>query len=538
LAKRRDGRVTSLILLSLVLLAAAVLAYVTIRANLQVDKLGRQSMLEATLGLANEKADRLDKRIVEEDNVVFAIADPAWLPELTEHWLPTAQRETPTVRAILVMNDAHEVLAFASRAGGAFWDEEAFRRLVTRRMLSDMELGAQREDELRHLHHAYGGQSYLVSYWQRSFGGRRYVVVAWHDIGRIVRETLPSLYTELVLQGASPTRSSRVNVVDEDGRIIYGPPLRSGEFTVGVRFPTTLYNWRLQVSPNASEELAAHVQDRRILEISMVTLSCAVIVAGVAAILFAAEKQRRISSLESDFVANVTHELKTPLALVRMFGEMLQSGRVASEAKQKEYLEIIVRESERLSALIENVLDFARVERGREAYEFARGDVGDAVAKAVAVYRYRAEREGVEIAIELDDSLPPARIDERAIQLAVINLIDNALKYAPDGKVIAIRVAREGKVIAVRITDQGPGVPDDDRERIFERFVRGSRRTSAAEPGVASGPVRGSGIGLALVKHIAESHGGKAWVEVLKPQTAEVGAPRGSTFVFTIPTLP
>jgi len=355
--------------------------------------------------------------------------------------------------------------------------------------------------------------------------------VAWHDIGRIVRETLPTLYTELVLQqGASPTRSSRVNVVDEDGRIIYGPPLRSGEFTVGVRFPTTLYNWRLQVSPNASEELAAHVQSRRILEISMVTLSCAVIVAGVAAILFAAEKQRRISMLQSDFVANVTHELKTPLALVRMFGEMLQSGRVSSEAKQKEYLEIIVRESERLSALIENVLDFARVERGREAYEFARGDVGDAVEKAVAVYRYRAEREGVELTIDREGSLPPARIDERAVQLAVINLIDNALKYAPEGKVIAIQAAREGAVVAVRITDQGPGVPEDDRDRIFERFVRGSRREGTnPRPGSTSGPVRGSGIGLALVKHIAESHGGRAWVEG--------AAAGGSTFVFTIPAL-
>ena len=135
---RRDC-ITSLVLLPLVLVAAGVLAYVTIRTNLQVDKLGQQSMLEATLGLANEKADRLDKHIVEEDNVVFAIADPATLSDLSERWLPTAQRETPTVRAILVLSDAHEVLAFASRAGGAFWDEEAFRRLLVTRMIADME---------------------------------------------------------------------------------------------------------------------------------------------------------------------------------------------------------------------------------------------------------------------------------------------------------------------------------------------------------------------------------------------------------------
>ncbi len=530
MARRREGRV-GLVFLPLVLLAAGVLAYVTIRTNLQVDRLGRQSMLEATLGLANEKADRLDKHIVEEDNVVFAIAHPAVLSELAERWLPTARRETPTVRGILVMNDAHEVLAFASQAGGSFSDEEAFRRLVTRRMTADMKLGTQKDDELRHLHGSYGGQSYLVSYWQRAYEDRRYLVVAWHDVGRIVHDMLPTLDTEIVpQQGASPTRSSRVNVVDEDGRIIYGPPLKKGEYTLGVPFPTTLYYWRVQVSPSASGELAAHVQTRRILEISMVTLSCAVIVAGVAAILFAAEKQRRISALQSDFVANVSHELKTPLALVRMFGEMLQSGRVASEAKRKEYLEIIVRESERLSALIENVLDFARVERGREAYEFATGDVGEAVAKAVAVLRYRAEREGVELTLETDERLPEARIDERAVQLAVINLIDNALKYAPDGKVIAIRAAREGAAIGVRITDQGPGVSEDDRDRIFERFVRGSRKPSADPSGPdAPAPVRGSGIGLALVRHIAESHGGRAWVE------AAPGG--GSTFVFTIPAL-
>ena len=313
-----------------------------------------------------------------------------------------------------------------------------------------------------------------------------------------------------------------MGAVDEEGRIIFGPPLRSGEFTVGVRFPTTLYNWRLQVSPTASEELASRVQNRRLLELVMVTLSCVVIVAGVATILFAAEKERRMSALKSDFVANVSHELKTPLALVRMFGEMLQSGRVASDEKRQEYLDIIVQESERLSSLIENVLDFAKVERGRESYEFAEGDVGDAVSRAANVYRYRAEREGVELAVEVDGQLPRARIDERAIQLAVINLVDNALKYASSGKHITVRATREDHSIAVRVIDEGPGVPSEDRERIFERFVRGTRAEGSSQ-------VRGSGIGLALVKHIAESHGGRAWVES--------GGGPGSTFVVRIPSL-
>jgi two-component system phosphate regulon sensor histidine kinase PhoR len=351
-----------------------------------------------------------------------------------------------------------------------------------------------------------------------------------------VKEALPRIYSEFPLSPfASAHRTAeaaRVDVVDEEGRIIFGPPLRSGEFTVGVPFPTTLYNWRLQVSPKAAEELTSREQNTRTLELVMLLLSCVVIVAGLVAIVLSAERMRRVSALKGEFVANVSHELKTPLALVRMFSEMLQTGRVASEEKRQEYLSIIVRESERLSNLIENVLDFAKVERGRDSYEFADGDVGEAVTKAANVYRYRAERDAVKLVVEVAPRLPLARIDDRAIQLAVINLVDNALKYAPNGDVITVRASEEHGRIAVRVIDRGPGVPAEDRARIFERFVRGSREGSSAR-------VRGSGIGLALVKHIAESHGGRAWVEAGEPGPEREGGgapePVGATFVFTVP---
>ena len=520
----RQNRFLFFVLLPSVLVAVGVLAYFTIRTTFQLDKLRQQAVFESTFSLATDKADRLDKRVITEDNVVIAIADPIHLGELTNRWLPTAQRETPTVRAILVLDDARDVLAFASRAGGAWADEEAFRRLLVRHMLVDMDLPAQPLDELRHLHREYGGQSYLVSYWQRMSEGRRYIIVAWHDIGRIVKDTLPTLYPEGLGPGASP--ASRLNVVDEEGRIIFGPPLRSGEFTVGVRFPTTLYNWRLQVSPTASEELASRVQSRKTLEITLVSLSCIVIIIGVAAILFAVQRERKINEQKSEFVANVSHELKTPLALVRMFAEMLQSGRVASDDKRREYLDIIVNESERLSSLIENVLDFAKVERGREAYDFAEGDVGAAVSRAVQVLRYRAEREAVELEVHVDENLPPARIDDRAIQLAVMNLVDNAIKYASGGKVVRVSVTDVPQGIEIRVIDEGPGIPAEERTRIFERFVRGTAARDRSQP-----PIRGSGIGLSLVRHIAEAHGGGVRVE------SQPG--KGSTFLLRIPkTVP
>ena len=521
---RGRARLASFLLLPAVLIAVGVLAYFTIRTTLQVERLRQQAVLEATLALANEKADRLDKGIIEQDNVAFAIADPQRISELAQRWLPTAKRETPTVRALLVLDEGHTVRAFASRAGGAFADEEAFRRLLVQRMCADMDLPKLPSDELHHLHRTYRGQSYLVSYWIRNMVApadalptapavsRRFLIVAWHDVGRIVKDTMPSLFAE----AASP---SRVNVVDEDGRIVYGPPLRTGQFTVAVRFPTTLYGWRVQVSPSGSDELTARFQNRALLEFMMMVLACIVVVLGVATILLGAERESRISALKSEFVANVSHELKTPLALIRMFGEMLQSGRVTTDDKRQQYLEIIVGESERLSALIENVLDFARVERGRQAYDFGPADVGEAVVRAVNVYRYQAEREGMEVTVEVEGDLLHPRVDARAVQLAVINLVDNALKYAAGSKVIQVRAERTSSYIAVRVTDNGPGVAEEDRERIFERFVRGTPAGTRS--------VRGSGIGLALVKHIAESHGGRAWVE----RTASGGA----TFVVLLP---
>jgi two-component system phosphate regulon sensor histidine kinase PhoR len=286
--------------------------------------------------------------------------------------------------------------------------------------------------------------------------------------------------------------------------------------TLGRQFETTLYKWTVNVTMASGEELAAAVQRRRVLEMVLVALSSVVVILGLVVVVVAAARERKLSALKSDFVANVSHELKTPLALVRLFGELLQSGRVDGDEKRRQYLQIIVSESERLGALIENVLDFAKVERGKAGYEFVRGSVGEVVTRAIEACRVRAEREQVSLELSLSPNLPEVRLDERAIEIAVINLVDNALKYARDGRRVQVQVAATDGKVQVRVTDEGAGIPIEDRKRIFERFVRGS----------GANQVRGSGIGLALVKHIAEAHGGDAWAE-----TAETG---GSRFVLTI----
>jgi two-component system phosphate regulon sensor histidine kinase PhoR len=510
--RTRRERLLTFLLLPAIVIAVIVLAGVMFRSSFQLEQLRQQSVVEATLLLANEKADRLDKRIIEQDNVVASVVDFTDRERFAEGWLNIAQLQTPTVRAVVVVDlssPARDVVAFASRRPGP--EDERFRRLLVHEFLGEMKLQQPPRDQLRHLHKSHRGQSFLLSHWQGVSRGRTYLVIAWHDVAHIVHEVFPKLYTDA-------DRQSRVNVVDAEGRIVYGPPLSRGGLTLGREFETTLYKWRLNVTMTSAEELAAAVARRRVLEMVLVGLSGIVVIAGLIVILVAAARERKLSQLKSDFVANVSHELKTPLSLVRMFGELLQSGRVDSDDKRRQYLQIIVSESERLGALIENVLDFAKVERGKAGYEFNEAHVGDVVARAVEACRVRAEREHVALELFVEDGLPVVKLDERAIEIAVINLVDNAFKYAPDGRTIAVNVRRQDGRIEIRVTDEGAGIPAEDRRRIFDRFVRGKRSLEKQ--------VRGSGIGLALVKHIAEAHGGKAWVED--------ALPRGCCFVLTV----
>jgi two-component system, OmpR family, phosphate regulon sensor histidine kinase PhoR len=507
----RRERLLTFLLLPAIVVAVLVLAGVMFRSSFQLEKLREQSVVEATLLLANEKADRLDKNIIDQDNAVRSTVDVADRSAFGARWLESAGIQTPTVRAVFLIDlsaPRRDVVAVASRAPGP--ENERFRRLCVEFLLGEMKIDVPPYDQLRHLHTTYRGQSFLVSYWQTQRNARRYLTLVWHDVPRIVHDLFPALYTDL--------QQSRVNVSDGDGRIVFGKPLARTAPVLGRQFETTLYKWSVNVSMGSGEELAQAVQRRRVLEMVLVGLSSLVVISGLIVVVVAAAQERRLANLKSDFVANVSHELKTPLSLVRMFSELLQSGRVESEEKRRQYLQIIVGESERLGSLIENVLDFAKVERGRQAYHFAEGSLTDVVTRAVDVCRLRAERDAMELSLEVEPGLPAVRLDERALEIAVINLIDNAMKYAQDGAKVGVSVRRGAGTLEVRVADQGPGIAAEDRKRIFERFVRGKAAQAK--------PVRGSGIGLALVKHIAEAHGGKAWVE---PNT-----PRGSVFVLSV----
>lgn len=505
--RTRRERLLTFLLLPAIVVSVLVLSGGSFRASFQLDTLRDQAVLEASLELANARASRLEQMIIEQDNVVRSEARVESLESIGSSWLAVADRQTPTVRAVLVVEtteSARDVLVFASRSPGIADDQ--FRRLLLHEIWRDLRLNDSPKEELRHLHRSYRGQNYLLSYWQASHAGRQYLILGWHDVPRIIHDYLPALYGE-------KDGSNRVNVVDSKGRIIFGPMLGGGAFTVGLPFHSTLYKWRLNVTLTTAELLVERAERRLILEIVLAALSALVVIAGSAVILTAAARERRLANLKSEFVANVSHELKTPLSLIRMFAELLHSGRVEDGEKRARYLQIILAESERLSALIENVLDFARVERGGKAFEFADADLSEVVARAVAVCRARVEQQGMVIEFAPSPEAIVGKVDERAIEVAVVNLIDNASKYAASGSWVGVSVARLGADAAeIVVRDRGEGIPAEDRQRIFERFTRRSEH----------GRVRGSGIGLALVQSIAQAHRGRAW---MLPN-----APKGSAF--------
>jgi signal transduction histidine kinase len=231
----------------------------------------------------------------------------------------------------------------------------------------------------------------------------------------------------------------------------------------------------------------------------------ALLVAFGAAGLFAVHRMVSVAvgfaERRSNFVAAVTHELKTPLTAIRMYAEMLRDGLVPSDDKRGEYYRTITDESERLSRLIDNVLEFARLERGSRELQTRAGDVAPVLEEALAKLRSHASRQGFELVLEADPSLPPVLFDRDALLQVLFNLVDNAMKYArgADARTVRIEARRAGEGVEVAVRDFGPGVAARHLARIFEPFYRGEDELVRS--------TQGTGIGLALVRELAARMG-------------------------------
>ncbi len=462
--------------------------------------------------LGDQTIDRIDNEIVGSDRSLFELVDLEHLPDFAQRWSYIV-RVSPAIEAAFLLDENLELLTNGDVSKRKGPDALAFKTLFMKRILPDLPLENLKLDQHKHMHREYDGQPYLISFIKKSHQDRIYYVVLKVSLEYVKRNLFPDVLNPLM-------RKVSLCVRDERDRIVYGEQIgQPGHFLYEQAFPTTLYLWRLQMAPQDAARLASEERVRRRSEFLLITMMLATILAGIGFLFYATWKESRANELKSDFISNVSHELKTPLSLIRMFGELLAMGKLKSPEKAQEYADIITREAERLSRLIDNVLDFARMERGRVAYEFHPGRLDEVVERSLDVYRHRVEREGLKLTTKIDPDLPETMLDENAMTLLLLNLLENAVKYGKGE--IAVYLTRQGNTLRLVVGDQGPGIPAEEHKRIFDRFYR-SREARGTN-------VRGSGIGLSLVKHIAEAHGGSVTVD------SEPG--KGAAFIVDIPLV-
>jgi signal transduction histidine kinase len=230
-------------------------------------------------------------------------------------------------------------------------------------------------------------------------------------------------------------------------------------------------------------------------------------------------RELRMAEMRSQFIASVSHELKTPLTAIRIFAETLRLGRPEDSQAKAEYLDTIVNESRRLTRLLNNVLDFSKIEKGKRTYRKEPACLSEIVNAAAQATQYPLKQQDFHLNVHVEDDLPDVRVDRDAIEQAILNLLSNAMKYSGESRQIDLRVQKRAGHAVIEVSDQGIGIDPAQQKRIFEKFYRVPSKENQRIPG--------TGLGLALVFHIVEAHGGHTKLRSVPG--------KGSTFSIHLP---
>ena len=387
------------------------------------------------------------------------------------------------------------------------------------------------------------------SVFDMSIGGGTYQVVALLTYEGSTRERLDRVFgvavnlewardhyfTDIlhqVAQIAGNSSATAFAVMDERGRRVAGTLDPAGQAAIATRaFPLLFFDptliavdppvdltqrsWTVATSAAGDPTfvLAARGARRSLL---VVGAGVTLLALSLLATARAARASAAVAAVRADFVATVTHELKTPLSTIRAVGETLVRGRIKTDHDLNRYAHLLVREERRLTRLVNNLLAYSRVTDVTEVYSFEPLDPASLIAEATQGFRRQLTDGAVRLDVEVGPDVPAVRADRTAIVLALDNLIDNAIRYSGAGTTVSVRGSAEAHHVRFDVIDRGSGIPADDLPQVRRRFVRGS---------TARGP--GNGLGLAIVNRIAADHGGAL------DMTSEVG--RGTTATLIIP---
>jgi two-component system, OmpR family, phosphate regulon sensor histidine kinase PhoR len=320
------------------------------------------------------------------------------------------------------------------------------------------------------------------------------------------------------LSALSPSGAT-VGLEDDTGHLVWGresPPPMAVRTSRQTGLP-----WTLKVAATDSSATQQLLRSRRTLLIAGLLLTLVLVATSGAVMFRAVNREFNVARLQSDFVATVSHEFRTPLTAMRHLTEMLDEGEVAQE-RVPHYYKALVKETRRLQALVESLLDFGRMEAGRRTYRMEKCDACEVVRQVLddlsdSVHGRRIEWDPARV----PGARAPVRVDREAMGLAVRNLVDNALKYSPESAPVRVSVGADSTAATISVADRGPGIADGEQREIFRKFVRGAA--------ALDGRVNGTGIGLAIADHIVQAHGGQLRLESAPGQ--------GSCFSIVLPLV-
>lgn len=312
----------------------------------------------------------------------------------------------------------------------------------------------------------------------------------------------------------------RLVLTDVEGHRVAGQFVPAGPKQALRTSAETQLPWTLHVASADPHADLAQLGSRRRLLLAGFAVAVLLVLLGSYFIVRAVTRELEVARLQSNFVSAVSHEFRTPLASLRQLSELLADGRVSSEERRLDYFKGLRRESERLHRLVENLLDFGRMEAGAREYRFELLEAGELVRGVAEEFAQEVRDRGYSLDIVANHDLPRVRADREALSRALWNLFDNAVKYSPVSKTVWVEAACEANHVAIRVRDEGLGIAPNEQQQIFKKFVRAASAEAAG--------IKGTGLGLAMVEHIVAAHNGEILLE------SQPGV--GSTFTILLPT--
>lgn len=387
-------------------------------------------------------------------------------------------------------------------------------------MLSELRKGSPSDLRSHYISREVNDTMFQFSYFKlpAAFKKSRLLAIGYQlDNEYILSDIIPEVLTSVELG-----RDILVGILDQNNDLLYiQNEQQLPEYLVTAGFSPQFDGWKVALFDPGGRSLEQITGKEKQLYLILFAGIIGVMLIGIFLIVGTVMHETEVSRLKSEFVSNVSHELKTPLALIRMFGETLDSGIVTDEDKRKKFYSIIRKESERLTHLINNVLDFSRMDAGGKEYNFRETDLTEVVRNSLEAYKFQISDNGFNIESDIANESIKLKIDSDAISQVLLNLLNNAVKYSDKEKYIGVKVCKNSESAMISVTDHGVGILKDEQKKIFNKFYRVST--------IQTKETSGSGLGLTLAKHIVEAHGGTIEVD------SEIG--KGSRFTVKLPIV-